>query len=62
VVWQADARASYAVLPGLGADRGTLKEPTGVPPLAALCRALLEGGAEAVEAVAFPVRPKEDGR
>ena len=61
-VWQADARASYPVLPNQGADRGSLKEALGVPPLAALCRALLEGGAEAVEAVAFPVRPKEDER
>ncbi len=61
-VWQADARASYPVLPNQGADRGSLKEAPGVPPLAALCRALLEGGAEAVEVVAFPVRPKEDGR
>jgi serine/threonine protein kinase len=58
-VWQADDAAAYAVLPGLGADRGTIKEAPGVPPLAGLCRALKGGGVEAVEAIAFPVLPKE---
>jgi hypothetical protein len=33
----------------------------GTPPLAALCRALASGGVEAVEAIAFPVLPKEGG-
>lgn len=57
--WQADAAAAYAVVPGLGADRGSIKESPGVPPLAGLCRALKSGGVDAVEAIAFPVLPKE---
>jgi serine/threonine protein kinase/DNA-binding beta-propeller fold protein YncE len=58
-VWQADARGSYAWVPGVGLDRSTLKVQPGVPPLAALCRKLAAGGVEAVEAVAFPVLPGE---
>lgn len=59
-VWQADAAGAYAVVPGQGADRGTIREAAGVPPLSGLCRALQSGGVEAVEAMAFPVLPKED--
>jgi hypothetical protein len=49
-------------LAGVGADRGKPREALGAPPLAALCRALKVGGVEVVEAFAFPVLPKEDGR
>ena len=62
-VWEADARGTYAVAKGLGADRGSrgsIKEAAGVPRLSGLCRSLLGGGVEAVEAMAFPVRAKED--
>jgi hypothetical protein len=34
----------------------------GGPPLDELCQALLGGGVEAVEAIAFPVLPKEGAR
>jgi hypothetical protein len=60
-VWEADTKGTYAVTPGLGADRGSsIREAAGVPPLSGLCRALRAGGVEAVEAIAFPVLPKED--
>ena len=59
-VWEADSTATYAVVPGLGADRGSIKEATGVPPLTGLCRGLRGGGVEVVEAIAFPVLAKED--
>ena len=58
-VWEADAKGTYAVVKGLGADRGSIREARGVPPLSGLCRSLLGGGVEAVEAIAFPVLPKE---
>jgi hypothetical protein len=64
-VWQADAIGSYAVLGGVALDRGergTAGKVGGGPPLAALCRALLGDGVEAVEAIAFPVLAKEAGR
>jgi hypothetical protein len=58
-VWEADAGGTCEVVKGLGADRGSLREAAGVPPLSALCRGLRGGGVEAVEAIAFPVLPKE---
>jgi hypothetical protein len=57
-VWEADAKGAYAMLEGLPADRGSVKAAPGVPPLAALCRALSQGGAVA-EAIAFPVVGKD---
>jgi hypothetical protein len=59
VVWRADPKGTYAGLAGERPDRASVKEGVGVPPLASLCRALLGGGVEAVEAIAFPVRAKE---
>ncbi len=59
-VYEADAQATYAVTPGVGADRGTMKEAEGVPPLARVCRGIRVGGVEAVEGIAFPVLPKEN--
>jgi hypothetical protein len=58
-VWEADARGTYALELGLRPDRGKVREVPGTPPLGALCRALTAGGVEAVEAIAFPVLPKE---
>jgi hypothetical protein len=58
-VWEADAKGTYEVVSGLGADRVSIREAAGMPPLSALCRSLLAGGVEAVEAIAFPVLPKE---
>jgi hypothetical protein len=62
VVWQADPKGTYAALAGLSADRASVKEAVGVPPLARLCRSLLGGGVEAVEVIAFPVQAKEKAR
>jgi hypothetical protein len=58
-VWEADAKGTYEVVKGLGADRGSIREAAGMPPLSSLCRSLLSGRVEAVEAIAFPVLPKE---
>jgi hypothetical protein len=58
-VWEADAKGAYAYVLGVGADRAVLRQGPGTPPLAALCQALFGDGVEAVEAVAFPVLPKE---
>lgn len=60
-VWEAGAQAAYAAVPGLSADRASLKEPPGVHSLVALCRSLLRDGVEAVEAIAFPVEAKKQG-
>jgi serine/threonine protein kinase len=61
-VWEADARGTYEVVKGLGADRGSIREAPGVPPLSGLCRGLRGGGVETVEAKGFPVLPKEGKR
>jgi hypothetical protein len=58
-VWEADTEGTYAVVKGLGADRGSIREAPGVPPLSGLCRSLSFGAVEVVEAIAFPVLPKE---
>jgi hypothetical protein len=52
-VWEADGKGTYAVLEGVGADRGSLRPAPGTPPLAELCKAL--GGGVTAEAIAFPV-------
>jgi hypothetical protein len=57
-VWEADAKGVYAVLQGLGADRGSLRPVAGAPPLRALCQALSGEGVVA-EVIAFPVLAKE---
>jgi tRNA A-37 threonylcarbamoyl transferase component Bud32 len=58
-VWEADARGVYPVSGGLRPDRGKVRPVPGEPPLADLCRAARAGGVEVVEAIAFPVLPKE---
>jgi hypothetical protein len=58
-VWEADHAGAYAVVPGLGADRGSIREAAGAPPVRPLLERLREGGVQAVEAVAFPVLGKE---
>jgi serine/threonine protein kinase len=59
-VWQANEKGVYEAAPEGGATRGGVEAPWGAPPLAELCRGLLVGGVEAVEAVAFAVRKKAD--
>jgi len=61
-VWEADEKGSYSVGAGLTVDRNEQREAPGRPPLKALCRALLGGEADAVEAVAFGVLAKEGKR
>jgi serine/threonine protein kinase len=58
-VWQADDRGTYEVMPGEGADRGSIEPAPGAPPLERLCRALRVAGVEVVEAIAFPVQSLE---
>jgi hypothetical protein len=58
-VWEADNAGAYAVVPVVGADRGSIREAAGAPPLAGLLERLREGGVEAVEGIAFPVLGKE---
>lgn len=64
-VWEADSDELYQVNQ-LQADRNAarfrIEEVPGVPPLMSLCRSLKDGGVEAVEAIAFPVFPKEGER
>lgn len=61
-VWEADPEGAYPLTQGLSPDRGSIKKVAGGPPLAELCQALLGGGVEVVEAIAFPVLPKEGER
>jgi hypothetical protein len=61
-VWGADCEGAYRHFKGLALDRGTrgTQAPLpGAPPLRELCRSLHKAGAELVEALAFPVRPRE---
>jgi hypothetical protein len=61
-VWAADRAGTYPLRAGV-VERGVVKKLRGLPPLAGLCRALARGvAADAVEALAFPVRAREDGR
>jgi hypothetical protein len=61
-VWWADATGCYPVVSGVGPDRSPVRKTPGKPPLREVCEALLGGGMEVAEAIAFPVLPREEAR
>jgi hypothetical protein len=58
-VWAADSEGTYPMREAV-IQRGAEGDLPGTPPLDELCRSLQKAGAEKVEALAFPVLPKEE--